>query len=306
MDQITGIVTAPQMALRIGQNFSIEELLLKPWPEDGLKVVGSLAAFRGALLTLGAFGGGASYTYGSAVLIAPGIAVAAGHVIHEHRSDGLFKGDFAMYAFGIAEQGMTAWQVTEYAHSEVGDIAVLTLAYSCELPIEMTIAHYAVSARLPVIGERITAIGFRPREGKRVIEPGNHLPDLHGSFLMSSGPVLEVWGGGRDSVMAPRPCFAAGLATVGAMSGGAVLDSTGHLIGIVTSSNDDGSAPYTMVTMVWDALTTQIDPVWPPKYWHGPDFLMNLIKPVDGWRLTWSEPDERWWYQTGDKGPTGV
>lgn len=304
MDQITGILTAPQMELRIGQKFSIEALLLKPWPEDGLNIVESLATFRGALLTLAAFGGGNSYTYGSAVLIAPGIAVAAGHVIQEHRSDGLFESDFAMYAFGIAEQGMTAWLVTEYVYSEDGDIAVLTLAYSCEMPIKMTLAHYAVSARLPVIGERVTAVGFRPREGKRVIEAGNHLPDLHGTFLLSSGPVLEVWEAGRDSVMAPRPCFAAELATVGAMSGGAVLDSTGHMIGIVTSSVDDGAAPYTMATMVWDALTTKIEPVWPPEYWHGPDFLMNLIKPVDGWRLTWSESEERWWYQADGEGPT--
>lgn len=304
MDEVTVKLTPPQMEIPIGQKFSIKQLLLKPWAEDGLKGVEKLSAFHGAVLVLVGFAGGASYTYGSAVLVAPGIAVAAGHVIQEHQSDGFFDDEeSAMYAFGVTDQGMTAWLVTTLSYSDVGDIAVLALAYACELGPKLHIAHYAVSARLPKIGERVTAVGFRPRESRRIIEAGQNLPDLRGNFLLSSGPVIEIWGSGRDTLLAPRPCFAADLVTVGAMSGGAVLDASGHMIGIVTSSVDEGPAPYTMATMVWDALTMEVAPIWPPEYWQGRDLLMRLINPDEGWRLRWSQDEGLWRYQVDGDTP---
>ncbi|WP_454885355.1 S1 family peptidase [Sphingomonas oryzagri] len=298
IDQTTVILTRPQMEMAVGQKISIEQLLLRPWQEGGLKTVEELSTFHGALLVLGGFGGGWSYTYGSAVPVAPGIAVAAGHVIHQHQRDGFFDDETsAMYAFGVTPQGATAWLVIALSYSDEGDIAVLTLAYACQMPREMRIAHYAVSARLPVAGEMVTAVGFRPREGQRIIEPGEQLPDLHGTFLLSSGPVLDVWGSGRDKVVAPRPCFAAALATVGAMSGGAVLNADGHMIGIVTSSLENPTEPYTIATMIWDALVTEIEPIWPPDYWKGRAALRDLIDPEDGWRLQWSHQEESWRYQ---------
>lgn len=298
MNTITGKITDPQMELKIGQKFLIEELLLKPCPETGLKRTETLSAFHGAVLILAGFAGGTSYTYGSAVLIAPGIAIAAGHVIQQHKNDGFFEDEMSpMYAFGIMDQNMTAWAVTTISHSEKSDIVVLTLAYASELEPQIRIAHYAVSTRRPEVGDIVTAVGFRPCEAQRTIEDGDHLPDLSGNFLLSSGPVIDVWGSGRDKVLAPRPCFAAEIVTLGAMSGGPVLNSDGHVIGIVTSSDNEGSAPYTMVTMLWDGLTAEIEPIWPPGYWRGRDRLMNLINLEDGWRLSLCHYKNEWCYQ---------
>jgi len=305
MDSASVVIAAAQFEPLVGQNLHIEPFLLPPFEDDGLHFIENLDAFKGSLLILAGFGGGRSAIYGSAALVAPGIAIAAGHVVEQHAGDGLFQAaDAAIYAFGVISTGLVAWLVIEIIYSLDGDIAVLTLAHACEPRSPIDVAHFALSAKLPCVDDRVTAIGFRPRDAQQSIEGEQRLPDVHGTFLLSSGEVLETWPLGRDSVMAPRPCFAAALCTVGAMSGGPVLDADGRMIGIVTSSNESSAAPYTIVTLIWDALLTTVSPAWPPGYWTASGGLLNdLLDPEEGWRLRASTATEfRYQVDSPDRG----
>ncbi|MBP2278439.1 serine protease [Sphingopyxis sp. SE2] len=295
MESASVVIAAAQREPLLHQELHIKPVGLTPFADDGLYFIENMDGLEGSILTLAAFGDGQCAIYGSAALVAPGIAIAAAHVIAEHDGDGLFEAvDAALYAFGVSATGLAAWQVLKITYSLDGDLAVLTLAHACEPRSPVDVAHFLLSAKLPRVGDRVTAVGFRPRNARQALEPEIQvLPDVAGTFLLSSGAILEVWPQGRDRVMAPRPCFAAALATVGAMSGGPVLDADGKMIGIVTSSDESATAPYTMVTLIWDALLKPVSPAWPPGYWPpGGGLLSDLLDPEEGWRLRKSTEDE--------------
>lgn len=294
------------MVFRAGQRLASVAVRFPPLPDTGLYGFESLQQFEGAVLLLVAMADGDSHTFGSAVLVEKGIALAAGHVIQHHADQGHFEGDWVMYAFGPATNGMHCWAVAGITFSAVGYIAVLTLHYAADMGEELKLHYFEMSARLPRVGEIVTALGFRSLEPIIGADPDVGLEPAEGLFLGSSGPVLDVWPGGRDRLIAPRPCFAADLRTVGAMSGGPVLDSRGKVVGIVTSSNDDGDGDaYTLSTMIWDGLGIKVVALWPPHaFWpQEPTALISLADVEDGWRLHWSDDGAQYRYQGGGDGP---
>lgn len=285
------VLTEPQTNFKVGQKLVFQDILFPPLPSAGLYAFEDLAHFKGALLILVSINGAERNTFGSAILVKPGLAICASHVIQEHLRLGHFDGDrAAFYAFGPTETAMHAWQVDSITYSLTGDVALLTMLYAAEMPAELTIHYFATSAKLPVVGDRVTAAGFRPTA---MIRDKLDSHGTVGAFLGSSGKVSDVWQAGRDHML-PRPCFAAHLTTVGSMSGGPVLDSAGRVIGIVSSSVDtfEEFPAVTFVTLIWDALFMEIEPKWPGgKFWpERPTRVSALLATHDAWRL-WIAPN---------------
>ncbi len=306
-DAATVMIAAPQMDLRLGQKLGLREVLFPPLALEGLNAFELLRTLEGAVLILASFALGESHVYGSAVLVGPGIALAAGHVIEEHQAKGhLTAPDPALYAFGPAGERTHAWIVSEIKYNSVGDVAVLVMQYAADMPDDLEIHYFATCARLPEISERVTAIGFRPVNALRLADPETReLGLLEGTFLTSSGPISDLWPLGRDALL-PRPSFAAQLTTVGAMSGGPVLNAQGKLIGIVSRSIDafEEEPAVTSATMIWDGLFEPIAGQWPPKFWPAEATpLADLINPEDRWRLHWSVETMKFRYQANGDAP---
>lgn len=302
------VITAPQMQFEAGQAVECLPCRFPPLQDPGLFGFEDLRHFEGAVLILVGLANGESHTFGSAVLVEKGIGLAAGHVIREHQDQGDFDAEnWAMYAFGPASSGTHCWIVSHISFSPEGDVAVLSLQYAAEMANPLKLFYWEVSARLPEVGEVVTAVGFRSAAAVGRADPEAGIDPCNGMFLASSGPVTDVWPAGRDRIMAPRPCFAATLTTVGAMSGGPVLNADGRVIGIVTASTDaSGEAPaYTLCTLVWDGLFTPVGPTWPPHGWWSPELeaLRDRLDVEDGWRLHWSVDGRQFRYQATGASP---
>jgi hypothetical protein len=82
-----------------------------------------------------------------------------------------------------------------------------------------------------------------------------------GDLYAAKGTVQAVYPVRRDRVMVPFPAIEITCGSLGGMSGGAVLDSTGHLMGIIST----GVADITYAAwVVGSALAREIRIPWPP------------------------------------------
>jgi hypothetical protein len=99
---------------------------------------------------------------------------------------------------------------------------------------------------LPLIGERLWAVGFRHqviKDSAALVTP-----------LISSGLVTAVYPNGRGERMA-SPCFEVNMDTVGGMGGSAVVNGEGNLVGILSSSFEGGPS---YVTLIWEAIHLRV------------------------------------------------
>ena len=115
-----------------------------------------------------------------------------------------------------------------------------------------------LTTRMPTIGDRVLLCGFTAAQP--AIPRGSEIR-LDGLMRICHGEVIEVWPQGRDRVMLPSASFAVNCPAFGGMSGGAVFDANGHLIGIVSSSSEGDEIAY--VTHILPALVASIEPTWP-------------------------------------------
>ena len=115
--------------------------------------------------------------------------------------------------------------------------------------------------------------GFR---GAEAAYPwAGHSLDIEAGILLSTGLVTACYQQGRDSSRMPWPALEVDCPTIGGMSGGAVFDSHGFLIGLISSSFDCGQhaepAP-TYVALHWPMLGQRFQGGWPavdpPGTWH--------------------------------------
>lgn len=72
--------------------------------------------------------------------------------------------------------------------------------------------------------------------------------------MVSSGLVTEAFPNGRGERLA-SPCFEVSMDTIGGMSGGAVVNAEGCVVGIVSSSLAGGPS---YVTLIWEAMRMDI------------------------------------------------
>ena len=76
------------------------------------------------------------------------------------------------------------------------------------------------------------------------------------SPALCRGNVLEVFHLGRDTVMAPYPCFSVQLDAFGGMSGGPVFNVEGKVLGVISSAISDSE--YALAALVWPLLSLNL------------------------------------------------
>lgn len=232
------------------------------------------------------------HIWGSAVMVAPGVALTAGHVIDEMRDRGfLAEAGGQLFAVSFHADRVELWRADSLTRVDTGDLALLTLvrttAAAGRTSLKFSLARMA--ARMPGVGETISLVGFKAAE---VSFEGRALVGL--ALVGSVGQVTDQYPQRRDSHGLPNPAIAVAARTVGGMSGGAAFDAAGHLIGVISSGLDDLPS---FVSLSWPASYVPIAPKWPPAAMPSETSLGALAK--DGRYGIEHLDDVRTWMEDG-------
>lgn len=237
------------------------------------------------------------HVWGSAVIVAPGVALTAGHVIDEMRDRGFLadKGG-QLFAVSFHVDRVELWRADSFTRVDIGDLSLLTLVRTTAVsgppvaPLKFSLARMA--ARMPGVGEIISLVGFKAAEASF-----EHRELMGVALVGSVGQVTDQYPQRRDSHGLPNPAIAVAARTVGGMSGGAAFDAAGHLVGVISSGFDESSS---FVSLSWPATYVPIAPKWPPGSMPLETSLGALAK--DGLCgiehlddvCTWMEGEHRW------------
>jgi hypothetical protein len=223
--------------------------------------------FEGALLSLGLQSSPEEglRIEGSAVMIAPGLAVTASHVFMDYW-DGLEAGTERMALQGIRSDGTAdMWNVRNITRSEGDDMALLGVDLMSKIHKDWYVSTFSLTTRTPTPGEPILIAGFREEAEHRHVESGEFSVQTNvGDTYVARGEVGEIYEDRRDQAL-PFPAFEVRCGSHGGMSGGAVLDRAGKLLGIITRgwTFPDGEGP-TYATRIIELLNRPIRLTWPP------------------------------------------
>lgn len=222
--------------------------------------------FQGVVLAVAvAEPNGDSYSVlGTAVMVAPGVALSASHVWLKYREQ-FARNQKSLMCIGVGNDGVHAWWVIQASQSDMTDVCVLTLRRASDLPPSRAFNQATLTTRTPMLGEPLLMVGFRGATDRFERRPDG-ATELEAGMLVSSGVVAQHYEQARDSVMMPWPTLEIDAPTIGGMSGGPVFDSRGYLVGIVSSSLDRGPGQEpspTFASQIWPALGIPFLGGWP-------------------------------------------
>jgi len=212
-------------------------------------VVTNADYFDGAILAIGMQYGDQFQVEGTAIMIGLGLAITAKHVIDDHHARWQ-AGEGVLRCAGLRPNGvLEAWYCYSITmNSGPGDLALLSLRVASPVPADGYFRTLSLSTRVPAPGEHLNVVGVRFREGPGSVDPVTGVTDaVEGTGLMfvSSGAAGAFSFPAHDSVLAPYPTIEILSGTFGGMSGGAVLDTSGAVVGIISRGwrTDDREGP---------------------------------------------------------------
>jgi hypothetical protein len=196
-------------------------------------------------LVLALVGGQPPVVLGSAVFVAPGVALTASHVIEAYwklfDQEGRWRtakaATFPIQAIQYVPHldRFVTWHVGFASHRDTLDVALLQLEPELsQYPAEYVWAYPTLDLRPMARGTRVQAFGF-PKADVLFDEEINGWRLDH-AVGGSVGVVTEVFEEGRDTAKKPFPCFEMDIEIRGGMSGGPVVNADGYICGIVTAS----------------------------------------------------------------------
>lgn len=220
--------------------------------EDGMGPLRSLHEAGDALVAVAILNEVGATILGSGVMVGPGLLVTATHVLDEFPQNGsppmfmTFLPDRARAWLPLDVTTLSKPSEFDDRRTVVSDMSLVSCALNSEAHEMFPLMLAPMQIALPLIGERLWAIGFR----HQAIEDRAALV----TPLVSSGLVTAAFPNGRGERMV-SPCIEVNMNTVGGMSGGAVVNADGYLVGILSSSFEGGPS---YVTLVWEALRLRV------------------------------------------------
>lgn len=236
--------------------------------------------FQGAILAVTFATKDHQKVLGTACLLAPGLALTAGHIFDDEILASIDCGNGSIQALGIGQASEGGfWRITHITTCPEGDVAYLSLARASAMSSDGKLRRFRLTTRSPAIGETLTLFGFRIPQVDQS-DAGNRI-DFVGQMYVSGGPVSEVLLHGRDRVMMPFPAIRVDCAAVGGMSGGPVMDQHGALVGITSTSWDtpDGSGP-TYIAWLVGGLNMRLTIEWPKGAYKPDTHLLEIPDPL--------------------------
>lgn len=227
------------------------------------------------------------YASGTAVVIAPHLAITAAHVITdfieifenfriENGLDKIHFDSLYLQAFQITNDGIQGnlWDITKLWICGWSDLALLRLSprnvhldFSWKLP--------RIELMVPKVGEIISSFGHANPKIEKVGKEISWRVDPKTSV----GTVQEIHKMKRDSVRLNFPCIRTNCRFDGAMSGGPVMNSEGHLIGLICSNlppENDYEEHVSYVTSLWPVFGLEVDFDYHNKSIESPYPLLEL------------------------------
>lgn len=234
----------------------------------GSQVMERLDLHQGAIGCLQAWSEKNVVSLGSAVLIAPGIALASRHVFDEYNSQRLLNDpDGGLVLTAPRSGGIDVWVAKKLYYDPSLDIVVIEVEPRFSTDDGHDFHVFQPSMAIPNVGDQVTMLGLVPETGF------GRLNDAASSVRMvlmaTVGEVTQVFPIQRDSVMMPCPCFEALGFAPGGMSGGPVFASDGTMIGIVSTGVAPGESEPAVCTVssLWPAMLKEVSPAWPSGFW---------------------------------------
>ena len=232
--QIFGFVTIkdPVSEPMDGDRLTFNSLLPHLPNRPRFESVQDWRAFEGLVLAVAAAEpNGESYSIlGTAVMVAPGVALSAWHPLLEHREQFARK-QKSLMCIGVGSDGVHAWWVMHTTQSDTTDVCILALRRASELPPSRTLNQATLTTRTPKLGEPVLMAGFRGA-ADRFERKAKGAMELEAGMLVSSGSVVQHHARARDSVMMPWPTLEIDGPTIGGMSGGPVLTRAATWLGL--------------------------------------------------------------------------
>ncbi len=276
---LRGVVSPDPLTLMpIGSSIPVRPVMFGS--SDGGSIplgVSNWTFFDGALLALGFRGAaGGAEILGSAVMIAPGLALTATHVLTNHLPQ-LTDGSVVGICMGPREGGLDLWKLRSISYDEADDLAFLSLELMSPIGDDWSFRTLPLTTRCPAVGETVTITGFRFAEGWPWPEGGAPLPAV-GELFASTGAVSVVYHPRRDTSVITYPAIEISCGSLGAMSGGAVLDRDGCLLGVISRgwNTEDGEGPSYAAWIVSGALGRSLDVPWPPGAYPSPVTVTSI------------------------------
>jgi hypothetical protein len=263
MRKVVGkIIPDPAARLPVGARLGFKPEVFPVGSPRGEYTVDNWDHFGSVLLELQVFDGDTLFVHGSAVLVAPGVALAARHVIEPVWSRLCVEGGASLSCGSITSSQLMMWHCRRVTFVANSDLAVLVLSYASELPPENIFRMAVITTRLPKVGEQVSMVGFTAAKEGFPFEPLG--ASAQGHVRVSVGEITQRYPSGRDKVMVPWPAIEIASSASGGMSGGPVFDQHGLLLGIVSTSlgAEDHVGP-SYVSLLWPALVTPIEAEWP-------------------------------------------
>ena len=232
-------------------------------PGLGSRSLANMAHYEGVLLSVHLIEGERHRLEGSAVMVAPGIAFMATHVLESYVPD-VMPDTAYMLCIGYTSSGPRIWRVRYYHKVEKSDLTILLLEYASPFPADHSFGQAVLTTRLPAIGEPVMIVGLRASDQHIPVDQdmsfavkGDHL-EYGANVLFAVGEVAAHYRTGRGS-MPPGPAIEVSCSTPGGLSGGPAFDKDGRLVGILSNSinNPDGRGP-SYVSLLWTAVAIEI------------------------------------------------
>lgn len=210
---------------------------------------------------------------GTAVMIAPGLAVTATHVIEEYIPR-LLQGNTGLICAGPASDGLDLWYVRKLSYAPDNDVTYLSLELASSLREGWHFRTVSLTTRTPKLGEHVSIVGFRYPQVTQV-DP-KHL-QIEGSLYAAAAAITKIYHPFRDRVLMPYPVIEVGCGTLKGMSGGAAIDRDGYLLGVLSRgfNTSTGDGPSYVSSLMW-AMNRELTIPWPPGLYPQPQHMLSI------------------------------
>ena len=181
-----------------------------------------------------------------------------------------------MYCFGLRSGQSTLWDIRHISYTEDSDIAYLSLIPRSALHEDRTFIQFPLTTRSPKAGEELHIIGYTSGPLDGALED-----DVRFKMMSAVGAVRNVYPSRRDSVLMPFPTLEIDCGSVGGMSGGVVIDNTGHVCGVICRglSVDDEQGP-TYASWLPFSLGREVEVAWPSGFYKSPQQVIGIERVI--------------------------